>query len=461
MNIVHDEEIKCSVKRKLPDINFRPKKKHVVIEYTPTTIKPNSDIVISRPHIVELYDAKNVSNYTILDNYAKKILHPSVGINSEKNCFTNLKIAERQCYICRQSIKSIHWFYLYQCQKCGDNSLCYRYATRDLSGRNALVIGGRIKLGYQIALKLLRAGCRVMITSRNIDTALEYYQQEPDYLEWKSKLFVFSESFDLGKVKETIPNLITELNKIFGENQLDILIQNAAQTIYFDNNNDNNDNNDNSDNSDNNDNNDNNDPINEMKEKEILDLVLKRGRRLTYPPVEWRVTFAERYGRKLDYRSSNTWGQNIFKTSDDEIISVVQNNIIGSVLIDKYLIPIMRPDKDTYVIHVHAKEGTLDTHKTMNHMHTNIAKAGLHMLTRCLAGNSDSDEPRPLYPQIHGVNPGWFSIDEYPVRARFRSKIFNPPIDEIDAASRVVHPIFYQLPSSHKTWVHYQKSSRY
>ncbi|ANB50987.1 putative oxidoreductase [Powai lake megavirus] len=440
MNIVHDEEPKCCLKRKLPDINFRPKKKRVIIEYTPTTIKTNSDVAISRPYIVELYDAKNVSSYTTLDNYAKNILYSSIGINSEKNCFTNLKIAERQCYICRQSIKSIHWFYLYLCQKCGDSSLCYRYATRDLSGRNALVIGGRIKLGYQIALKLLRAGCKVMITSRNIDTALEYYQQEPDYLEWKSKLFVFSESFDLGKVKETIPNLITELNKIFGENQLDILIQNAAQTIYFDNN---------------------NDPINESGENEILDLVLKRGRRLTYPPVEWRVTFAERYGRKLDHRSSNTWGQNIFKTSDDEIISVVQNNIIGSVLIDKYLIPIMRHDKDTYVIHVHAKEGTLDTHKTMNHMHTNIAKAGLHMLTRCLAGDPDSDEPRPLYPQIHGVNPGWFSIDEYPVRARFRSKIFNPPIDEIDAASRVVHPIFYQLPSSHKTWVHYQKSSKY
>ncbi|BCS82821.1 putative oxidoreductase [Cotonvirus japonicus] len=424
------------------EIKFYPKKKRTIIEYEPICLEIKKGIILHRPRIVELYTSPNVCDYSRLDCFTQYVLYPKITADSRNFHFNNLKMTERQCYICRETIKNIHWFYLYQCQKCGDRSLEYRYKTRDLTGFNALVIGGRIKLGYQVVLKLLRAGCKVMITSRNVNSALEFYEQEPDYLEWKSRLIVFSKSFDLGQVRELIPSLIQEINETFGENQLNILIQNAAQTINFDDDND-------------------IDTTNVFREQEILDIIKQRGRKLTYPPVEWRETFAERYGRKLDFRRSNTWGKNIFQTSDEEIISVVQNNIIGTVLIDKHIIPIMKKNPDTYVIHVHAKEGTFDTHKTTKHMHTNIAKAGLHMLTRCLAGDANKDEPRPEYPQIHGVNPGWFSIDEYPIRARLKSKIYNPPIDEIDAASRVVHPIFHALVSSHTTWTNYDQCEKY
>ncbi len=435
-------------KRKFIDIPivFRPKKKRVIIEYEPNTLDiPVSDqesfLKLSSPYITQLYSAPNVTEYTLRDFFVRDKIMPGL-IQIQEKMFNIKKTSIRPCYICKKPMTKVHWFYLYQCNECGNESLKFRYASRNLHGKNALVIGGRIKLGYQIALKLLRSGCRVMITTRSVHNALEFYNQEPDYNEFKSRLFVYSKGFDLSKARESLPDLVNEFTNLFGQQQLDILIQNAAQTICFQENIDNKQ-----------------QEFESLSEAEILDLVKKRGgKRLTFPPVDWRVDFAERYGRVLDRRSINTWSKNIYETSDEEIISVIQSNMIGSILIDKYLIPNMRPSEDTYVIHVHAKEGTFDTHKTMKHTHTNIAKAGLAMLTRCLAGQSENDtEPRSQWPQIHGVNPGWFSIDEYTIYARTRGKIFNPPIDEIDAASRVVHPIFFQKKSYCKSWIDYKK----
>jgi NAD(P)-dependent dehydrogenase (short-subunit alcohol dehydrogenase family) len=46
-----------------------------------------------------------------------------------------------------------------------------------LNGLTALVTGGRIKIGYEIALKLLRDGAKVYVTSRFFnDTLLRYNQ---------------------------------------------------------------------------------------------------------------------------------------------------------------------------------------------------------------------------------------------------------------------------------------------
>ncbi|AQN68591.1 putative dehydrogenase [Saudi moumouvirus] len=432
-----DQIINDNGKRSIDIINIRKKKKPKIIEYEPNILKISSNIQLEKPFITELYNTNSVKKYSLLDKYVKNNLYPV--IDSSTNYFSMTdKISHRPCYICKIPLKKVHWFYLYQCPQCGEFSLKNRYLARDLTGMNAIVIGGRIKLGYQIALKLLRAGAKVMITTRSIENALQYYLQEPDYDIFSNRLHVYSQSFDLSNVKESIVNLVNEINEIFGKNQLDILIQNAAQTINFE-----------------------NFPEEEIKESEqILEASKSRGKRHAYPPSEWRVNFEERYGRKIDLRKKNTWGLNIFETSDNEIEAVIKNNLVGSILIDKYLIPEMRPNPDTYVIHVHAKEGIFDTHKTLKHMHTNIAKAGLAMLTRCLAGDSNK-EPRSSYPQIHGVNPGWFSIDEYTTGVRMKCKIFNPPIDEIDAAARVLHPIFTKELSYHKTWIHYQKFSSY
>lgn len=50
-----------------------------------------------------------------------------------------------------------------------------RSQTANLTGKVALVTGGRIKIGFEIALQLLRAGARVIVTTRfPRDAAMRY-----------------------------------------------------------------------------------------------------------------------------------------------------------------------------------------------------------------------------------------------------------------------------------------------
>lgn len=330
------------------------------------------------------------------------------------------------CYVCKKKSKYVHWFYLYQCVKCGDECFKRRYEQRDLTGINALVVGGRIKLGYQVVLKLLRAGARVMFTTRSVELALEFYLMEPDYEKFQDRLYVYSRKFDLSDAKEGMSCLVGEINEIFGTNSLDIVVLNAAQTIWSD---------------------------------SSLESSIKSSKPKIYP--SWDVTFGEKYNKKPDTRKRNTWNKTINETSDEEIISVINSNVIGTILITKYLIPIMRKDPKTYMIYVHAREGSFSLHKTTSHTHTNIAKAGVAMLTRCLAGNSTHRERRPAYPQIHGINPGWFSIDEYTEEVKILKGIYNPPIDDLDAASRIMSVVWREEKSFHRTWMNYKKLDKF
>ena len=51
----------------------------------------------------------------------------------------------------------------------------------DMTGRIAIVTGGRVKIGYYIATKLLSYGAKVLITSRFPKDALFKFQKDPDY----------------------------------------------------------------------------------------------------------------------------------------------------------------------------------------------------------------------------------------------------------------------------------------
>lgn len=54
-----------------------------------------------------------------------------------------------------------------------------------MKGLTALVTGARIKIGYEITLRLLREGARVYATSRFPNDAVIRYKKEKDYNEWK------------------------------------------------------------------------------------------------------------------------------------------------------------------------------------------------------------------------------------------------------------------------------------
>ena len=95
-----------------------------------------------------------------------------------------------------------------------------------MAGMVALVTGGRIKIGYQTALSLLRKGATVIITTRFPVDAAERYCKENDFQEWENRLLIYGIDFrDIRKVESMIAWMNARLP------YLNILINNAAQTI--------------------------------------------------------------------------------------------------------------------------------------------------------------------------------------------------------------------------------------
>ena len=87
-------------------------------------------------------------------------------------------------------------------------------------------------------------------------------------------------------------------------------------------------------------------------------------------------------------------------------------------------------------------EGKFYRHKNDTHPHTNMAKAALNMMTRTSA--QDYKKSR-IY--MTAVDTGWIN-DEKPLEkamAHEKKHSFQTPIDEIDAAARLLDPIFAPL----------------
>lgn len=85
------------------------------------------------------------------------------------------------CYICKQHYSVIHHFYDQMCPACADFNFRKRSELADLSGRVALLTGGRVKIGYQAGIKLLRAGATLIVTTRFPRDSARRYAREPDF----------------------------------------------------------------------------------------------------------------------------------------------------------------------------------------------------------------------------------------------------------------------------------------
>ena len=93
-------------------------------------------------------------------------------------------VEPQNCYICKQDYSTIHHFYDQLCPPCAEVNFRKRTESADLRGRVALLTGGRVKIGYQAGIKLLRAGATVIVSTRfPRDSALRY-AAEVDFKEW-------------------------------------------------------------------------------------------------------------------------------------------------------------------------------------------------------------------------------------------------------------------------------------
>jgi len=169
-------------------------------------------------------------------------------------------------------------------------------------------------------------------------------------------------------------------------------------------------------------------------------------------------------GQQLDLRKSNSWLLKMGQVSTPELMECMFINAIAPFVMNSRLLPLMtmpdtddRPDR--YVINVSAMEGKFYRYKMPNHPHTNMAKAALNMMTR--TSSQDLAESHRIY--MNSVDTGWIN-DENPLEKA--SKIaktnhFQTPIDEIDAASRILDPIFVGVDMDAKTESNVKRKKEY
>ena len=143
--------------------------------------------------------------------------------------------------------------------------------------------------------------------------------------------------------------------------------------------------------------------------------------------------------QQVDLRTSNSWVLKQHEVSTPELVEVMAINAVVPFVLNARLRPLMRGHKDAYIVNVSAMEGKFYRHKTANHPHTNMAKAALNMMTRTSAGDYAKEA---IY--MNSVDTGWINEENPRDRAArtAQKNNFQTPIDEIDAASRILDPVY-------------------
>jgi NAD(P)-dependent dehydrogenase (short-subunit alcohol dehydrogenase family) len=345
--------------------------------------------------------------------------------------------AEIRCYVCHRRVRAHHVFYEALCPVCGELSYQKRDQRADLREHHALVTGGRIKIGYHCALKLLRAGARVSVTTRFVCDASRRFAAEEDVASWRARLRIYGLDLrDLGATQRLADVLVHQ------NAPLSIVINNAAQTVrrpaaYYR-------------------------PLLEGEDTARLPTalgtwvdsemlhdprtaLLGRGGHFPAQLTQFPLLAENHHDRRelfprpddrndpVDLRDATSWTQVV---GEIDPLELIETHLVGAfapfVLLQR-LLPLLReaPVSHRHVINVTAAEGIFELrHKPRQHPHTNMAKAALNMLTRTSAPQLAEQR---IY--LNSVDPGWVSVNQ-PLSSS------KPPLDMIDGAARVLDPIF-------------------
>ena len=135
-------------------------------------------------------------------------------------------LVPQNCYICKRDYETIHHFYDQLCPECAAFNYAKRAETADLRGRVSLLTGGRVKIGYQSGIKLLRAGAKLIVTTRFPRDAAQRFAREVDFEDWSDRLEIFG--LDLRHTPSVEAFCAELLRK---EERLDFIVNNACQTV--------------------------------------------------------------------------------------------------------------------------------------------------------------------------------------------------------------------------------------
>lgn len=337
-------------------------------------------------------------------------------INSKNDIFLFKHI---KCYVCKNRFNKLHHFYDTMCTECGDFNYDKRFQTCDMKDKYCLITGGRVKIGFYTALKLLRAGANVIITTRFLNDAVLRFSNENDYDEWKDRLCVcFLNLCNIHSVELFCEKLYEKIPR------LDVIINNACQTIRRE-------------------------PeyyysllkneINNCLTDNSSQMVRKNTDELLSNFSLYPENLVDTNGQQIDMRKNNSWNTKLCDVSTVELAEVFIINSIAPTIINSKLRNLMNKKEDSYIINVSSMEGKFNKHKISTHPHTNMAKAALNMMTKTCGKDFVKDN---IY--MTSVDTGWVS-NEYSTKKAEESYIrfnFIPPLDEIDGASRILDPIF-------------------
>lgn len=321
----------------------------------------------------------------------------------------------KKCLICRE--RSIETYGI--CSACRIFNDNMRKTGADLSGYTAVVTGARVRIGYAAALRLLRDGASVIGITRFPHIAFEKYKKEPDYDNFKDRLHIIG--FDLMQI-HLFDELISQIEKCSPDG-IDILVNNAAQTVrkkpeYY---------------------------LRRIETEKSLMLEYK-GEKNQNALVSVTVPSNELLTQCIPVANSETENFNSWVARSDDIdpremLEVQLINVTAPFFLSTRLKPLMlrSSNLNKFIINVSSVEGRFNRKRKLSrHIHTNMAKASLNMMTNSMSSDYCNDR---IY--IYSCDPGWIT-SQFPSEYE-NNKNFVPYLTPDDGACRICYPVYLHI----------------